>query len=112
MPVRDYRARLAAGEGLRVFGGPERFTVESDRRAATEVLASCSPDGRRRFTWYMDGSVLGVLLQNPGDGGEPWRFEVSDREDPIRVLAVLHAAERLLREMEGDCEPNDRLTIS
>jgi hypothetical protein len=99
--VRDYHARMADGERLRVLGGPERFRVESDRRAATEVLAGPGPGGSAALTWLRDGSTEGVLRHFPGDGAADWTLEVPSRGDPVRALAVLLAAERLLREVSS-----------
>jgi hypothetical protein len=101
MAVRTFHATLAAGEVIRVFGGPALVTIESDRRARTEVSAAEEADGWRCLTWRRDGWIAGVLRVKPRDGRTPWSLEVPDGEEPMRVLAVLHAVERLLREEEG-----------
>jgi hypothetical protein len=101
MAVRDYHVALAGGERLRVYGGPDRWTVESDRQAATEVLRTAGSDGRRTLSWRRDGGCLALLVLSPGDPGAAPEFEVPAREDPVRGLAVLLATEGLRREEEG-----------
>jgi len=101
MAVRTFRATLAAGESIRVFGGPATVSVESDRRARTEVTAAEEADGWRCLTWRRDGGIDGVLRFKPLDGAAPWSLEVPGGAEPMRALAVLHAVERLLREVES-----------
>ena len=101
MPVRTYHAALASGESVRVFGEAPRITVESDRHSATEVLVADAPDGRRTLTWSRDGAIAGVLGLFPAAGSEPWAFEIPCWEEPLGALAILFAAERLLREAEA-----------
>lgn len=107
MAVRDYHARLEGGEALRVLGEPPRLEVLSDRRAATSLSVEGGGDGGRVLAWERDGGILGVLRTGPGPA--TWSLEAPDREDPIRSLAVLLAAELLLREAgaaEGDQAPS------
>ena len=101
MEVRDYHAVLPGGERMRVLGEPPLLDALSDRRARTRVAVAEERDGRRVFTWERDGWILAVLRTVPGAGAEPWMLEVPGWEEPVRVLAVLHAAERLVREGEG-----------
>ncbi|MCK6480150.1 MAG: hypothetical protein HUU06_12935 [Planctomycetaceae bacterium] len=100
MEVRDFLVTLSGGEGIRVLGEPPLLDVLSDRRARTRVAVAEEAGGRRSFTWERDGWIAAVLRTVPSAGAEPWVLEVPGWEDPIRGLAVLHAAERLLRERE------------
>jgi len=100
MEVRDFHVHLASGERLRLFGAPPRVEVFSDRRAPTEVRVAEEGAGWRAFTFVEGGPIAGVLRTRPADGTEPWLYEVSGFVDALRTLAVLHAAERLLREAE------------
>ncbi len=104
MAVRTYHATMASGEALRVFGEAPRITVESDRKSATDVLVADAPDGWRTLTWSRDGAIGGVLRLLPAAGAEPWAFEIPGWEEPLRSLAILLAAERLLREIEAAAE--------
>jgi len=101
MPVRTFHAELATGERFRLHGGAPRLVVESDRRASTEVAVAEEAGGWRALTWRGDGGIAGVLRLRPREGAVPWAFEVPGWEEPLRALAVLHAAERWLREEEG-----------
>lgn len=101
MEVRDYHARLASGERLRVLGAPPALTVLSDRRAETAVEVLEEAAGARSFTWRREGGIDGVLRVFPARGAEPWTLEVPGWADPLRVLAALLAAERLVREIES-----------
>ncbi len=100
MEVRDFHARLASGEWIRVLGAPPVLTVLSDRRAETTVEVAEESGGARSFTWRRDGGIDGVFRTFPAAGAEPWTLEVPPWEDPLRVLAALQAAERLVREIE------------
>ncbi len=101
MPARDFHAALPSGERVRVFGAPPRIRAESDRRAPFEVLVEEEAGGWRRFALLERGGIGGELRTVPGNGALPWRLDVPGAGDPIRALAILHAAERLLRETEG-----------
>jgi hypothetical protein len=101
MAVRTYGATLSSGERLRLHGGPALVAVESDRRAPTEVAVAEEAGGWRAFTWRRDAGVAGVLRLRPLDGAAAWTLEVPGWEEPLRALAILHAAERLLREAES-----------
>ena len=99
--ARDYHARLVSGERFRVLDAPPLLKVLSDRRAETEVEVLEEAAGARSFTWRRDGGIDGVLRVFPARGAEPWTLEVPGWADPLRVLAALLAAERLVREIES-----------
>ena len=101
MAVRDYHARIGSGESLRVFGEAPLLVVHSSGRAPTEVVVAEEAGGRRTLTWRRDGGIDGVLRIVPANGSEPWTLDVPGWEEPLRALAALHAAERLLREIEA-----------
>ena len=101
MPVPDFHAQLPSGERVRVLGSPPLLDALSDRRARTRVVVAEERGGVRTFTWERDGWIAAVLRTVPAAGGEPWTLEVPGWEEPIPCLAVLHAAERLVREGEG-----------
>ena len=105
MEVRDYHARLASGERLRVLGAPPQFEVHSDRRAETTVEVAPEPGGARTFSWRRDGGIDAVLRTFPATPAEPWTLEVAGPADPLRCLVALLAAERLLREIEDADQP-------
>jgi len=100
MAVRDYHAVLAEGERLRVWREPPTLEVLSSKHAPTAVAVAEEAGGRRSFTWTRDGAIAAVLTTVPAVGAEPWTLEVPGWEDPLRCLAVLQAAERLVAEIE------------
>jgi hypothetical protein len=99
MPVPDFHVDVS-GESFRVWGAHPRFTVAREGGAQRVIAVTDSDEGWRRWSWEETTGPTATLSLLPTDPGEPWRMDVLPHEEPMVMLAVLHAAERLAREAE------------